>query len=207
MKRFLKVVAQGLALVLPLVVTVWLIVWIGGAAEEYLGKPLKERLGDRYVWGMGIVAGLVLAILVGVLARFWLVRTVVGLLERLVRRIPMVKTIYDSVRDLLAFVGGGKKTFNRAVLVRLPGTELQTVGFVTQESMEGIPSLEHMTDRVAVYISASYGFMGLTVLVPREDVEPLAMSVPDAMRFALTAGVSAGDEAAKPPAAGPGKEA
>ena len=204
MKRFLRVVAQGLVVVLPLLVTVWLLVWFGSAIEGLLGDPFRDHvLGDRYWPGMGIAAGILLAVVVGILARLWLVRVIVGWFEGLIRRIPMVKTIHDSIRDLLGFLGGKRKTFNRAVLVRLPGTGLQTVGFVTQEHLEGIPGLGHMADRVAVYISASYGLLGLTVLVPRDDLEPLAMSVGDAMRFALTAGVSAqADPAAdRPPAA------
>ena len=198
MKRFLRVVAQGLVVVLPLLVTVWILAWFGSGVEGLLGDPLRDHvLGERYQPGMGIAAGILLAVVIGILARLWLVRSLVGWFEGLIRRIPMVGIVHDSVRDLLGFLGGKRKTFNRAVLVRLPGTGLQTVGFVTQENLEGIPGLSHMADRVAVYISASYGFMGLTVLVPRDDVEPLAMSVGDAMRFALTAGVSA---QADPPA-------
>lgn len=116
---------------------------------------------------------------------------------------PLVKTLYEGVRDLLGLVGGQKKSFARVVLVRMPNSDYRMVGFVTQESLDGIPSLRHLGGRVAVYVSQSYNVGGLTLLVPREDVEEIDMSVADAMRFALTAGVSASEGPAPAgPAAG-----
>lgn len=192
MKRFIQLIAQGLLVVLPLLVTIWILVWFGTAVEDLFSGPLKaqQHLKGKYVPGMGIALGIILAVVVGIVARFWLVQWAVRWFETLIHRLPIVKTLYDSVRDLLGFLGGQKKSFNRAVLVRLPTTGLRVVGFVTQESLAEVPSLRDKGDLMAVYLSYSYAFMGMTVLVPREDVEELDMTVGEALRFQLTAGVS-----------------
>ncbi len=212
MKRLVRIVAQGLALMLPLLITVGVVVWLATGAENLVGKPLEKHvLGDAYVPGMGIALAVVAAIVLGIVARFWLVTALVRWLEKLVRKIPLVKTLYGSVRDLLGFMSGQKKSFNRVVLVRMPGSDYWMVGFVTQESLEAIPGLADLSDRVAVYVAQSYNIGGAVLLVPRDQVREIDMGAEDAMRFALTAGVSVRESdmplgaaaLEEPPSAGP----
>ena len=194
MKRVLKLMGQGLALVLPLILTVWILWTFASWIESLLAEPLKGVIGDRYRAGMGIAAGIVLALVLGILARVWLVSTLLRWIERFVRRVPLVKLLYDSIRDMMGFVDSDRKSFTRCVLVKLPNTDSYTPGFVTRETMEDIPTLRHLEGYISVYVSAAYGFMGLLLLVRREDVVPLEMSVGDGMRFVLSGAVSASDD-------------
>ena len=207
-KRLLRFAGQGLMLVLPLLITIWVVWWAAVLIESVFGSVLRFLLGDPpwerepgvgmlgiesiyYIPGIGFVLGLIALVLLGFVARLWLVRQGFKTMERFLERIPLVKTIYGSVRDILGFMGGDeKRAFSKVVLVTLPGCDYKLVGLVTREKLHEIPGLSGLTDRIAVYLSLSYNFGGMTILVAPEDVEVIDMSVEDGLRFSLTAGVS-----------------
>jgi uncharacterized membrane protein len=211
MKRLLQLMAQGMALVLPLLVTASILIWLGQMAEGLLGDLLRDLLGTSpdarepqvgwlglesvyYVPGMGIAAGLLLALAIGIVARWWLIRKLVELLEGWFQRIPLVKTLYGGIKDMLGMFGGKKQSFSRVVLVRLPGSELDAVALVTREDVSGYGMSSDGRRLLAVYVPMSYMIGGLTFVVPSDQVRPIAMGVEEAMRFAMTAGVSASAE-------------
>lgn len=208
MKRILRFTFQGLALVLPLLVTLWVVVAVVHGIEQLLAGPLETLLGQTatddqpatvgalgletitYVPGMGVAVAVVLLIAVGLAARVWFVDRLVHLIEGIVGRIPLVKTLYGSVRDLLGFMSGTRQSFSRVVLVTLPGTGQKVVGLVTRERLDELRGMSTLSGRLAVFVSMSYNIGGFTLLVPADEVEEVDMSVEDAMRFSLTGGVS-----------------
>ncbi|MBN2584266.1 MAG: DUF502 domain-containing protein [Planctomycetes bacterium] len=217
MKRLLRLMAQGMALVLPLLVTISILIWLGEMAEGLLGGLLEDLLGTSpdvrepeigllglksvyYVPGMGIAAGLVLALAIGIVTRWWLVRKLVELVEGWFQRIPLVKTLYGGIKDMLGMFGGKKQSFSRVVLVRLPGSQLDALGLVTRDDLRGCGLENDGRDMIAVYVPMSYMIGGLTFVVPADQVRPTSMGVEEAMRFAMTAGVSASDAPAPSPA-------
>ena len=90
------------------------------------------------------------------------------------------------------FSGSKARGFSQVVLVSLGQTNLSTLGFVTRETFTGFPPEMGGEDIVAVYIPLSYQIGGHMVLVPRTAIKPLPMSMQDAMRFAITAGMTSG---------------
>jgi len=194
MKGLSKTFFTGLAAVLPVAVTFYVLVWLATWAESILGAAIKLVLPPGlYHAGMGVIAGLLLVLALGLLMRALIVRSVFGWGEQLLSRIPLVKIIYGSVRDLMGFFAGGKdQGFSHVVLVALGGTNISALGFVTREDFAGFPPGMGDDDTVAVYIPLSYQIGGHTVLVPRAAIKPLAMSMQDAMRFAVTAGMTSG---------------
>ncbi|MFV8836309.1 DUF502 domain-containing protein [Aquisalimonas sp.] len=194
MRRMSKVFLKGLAAVLPVFVTVYLVVWLARTAEDVLGGILTVLLPESwYVPGLGLMLGVALVFVVGVLLQAYLIRRLFGLGEGLLQRVPLVKTVYSAVQDVMAFVsrdGGSQES--QVVLVRLPlgETEAKLLGFVTREAWEGLP--ENMGDRetVAVYLPMSYQIGGYTLILPRKHLEPVDMGMDEAMRFAVTAGMS-----------------
>jgi len=211
MRRVFRLIAQGLALVLPLLVTVSIIIWLGSMAEGLLGGLLESLLGTppdaeefdvgwlelesvHYVTGMGIAAGLILALAIGIVTRWWLIRKTVELAERWVQKIPLVKTLYGGIKDMLGLMAGKKQSFSRVVLIRLPGSQLDAVGLVTRDDLSGLGLETDGRGMVAVYVPMSYMIGGLTFIVPTDQVRQIDMGVEEAMRFAMTAGVSAGKE-------------
>jgi uncharacterized membrane protein len=113
-----------------------------------------------------------------------------GWLEEVLNRIPLVKTVYGAVRDLMSlFSKAGSRKFSKVVMVKFPGLEARLVGFVTIEDFAGL-AVAAAPGEVAVYLPMSYTIGGYTVLLPRSCLTPLDMSLEDAMRFVVTAGMS-----------------
>ena len=102
-------------------------------------------------------------------------------------RIPLVKIIYSTVKDLLGAVVGDKRKFNRPVLVRInKENELHQIGFITQSDLGELG----LHDMVVVYIPHSYAISGYHYFVPKENIRALNISGPTAMKFIVSGGVS-----------------
>lgn len=199
MKMLGKLLLRGLAVVLPIVITIAVLAWLATAAESVLGDLVPE---GRYFPGIGILAALVLVFVVGLLTHFWLFRALVNWLEREVNKIPLVKTLYLSVKDLMGFFpGGGRKAgLQQVVIASVAGMRL--IGMVTREEFDDLPEALHGVDEVLVYFPMSYQLGGFTFWVPRSQVRPVELTVAEGMRFAMTGGMStksAGDSAATHP--------
>ena len=182
----------GLAVLLPIVVTGWVIWWLVSTTESYLAWQLNFILPESaYLPGMGLIAALLLIFLIGLMMRTWLVSSLVRLGEKLLRRIPLVNTLYGSIRDFARFVSADpQQRFNRVVSIAWPGTEIRVIGFVTREDFETLPAELVNEDTIAVYLPLSYQIGGYTVLLPRRLTTPIDMSMEDALRFSITAGMS-----------------
>jgi len=197
MKRIQNLFVQGLAAILPIAITLYLIYWLGTTSERVLGNGIRFLFGDQYyVPGMGIAAGVLLAFATGVILRLWIGRKLLQLGERALRTIPGVKTIYSAARDFTAFWTADKDVSHRqVVLVTLPQGQ-QLIGFVTQQKPRRVvPGLDGDDSLVAVYLPMSYQIGGYTLYMPESQVKHIDMSVEDAMRVSLTAGMSVTDPA------------
>ncbi|AQT68505.1 hypothetical protein STSP2_01670 [Anaerohalosphaera lusitana] len=187
---------RGLVAILPIAVTIVILVWLGDKAEAILGAFIKFLIPNEwYIPGMGVIAGILVVLAVGALLKMWIVRRAFAYSETLMVRVPLVRLVYGSVRDLTSFFDKSKKReFNKAVLVTLSEGEVQTIGFVTREDFTGMPEEISAGDKVTVYIPWSYQVGGFHLLVPKSRVQPIDLSVDRAMRFAVTAGVSMSEE-------------
>jgi uncharacterized membrane protein len=144
---------------------------------------------NLYVPGAGLVLGLGLLIGVGFLMRAVLARKVAAFVDRMVDKVPLVKTVYGSLRDLLSlFSKRPQERIDRVVLVTLADTGLRLLGLVTRPEVPEIDAGDQGDPVVAVYVPMSYGIGGYTALVPSSMLTPLSMTVEEALRFAITAG-------------------
>ena len=192
MKLIMRLFFTGLAAVLPVTVTLYVLYWLGSTAESILGRGLRILVPNSLYWpGMGVVAGLVLVFGIGVSMKAWLFRKVFRWSERFIERIPLVKALYGAVRDLMIFFSGSnKKTMRKVVMVTIGNTPLRLIGFITREDFANLPVGIGIDDTVAVYLPMSYQIGGFMAMVPRSAVQPIDMSIEQAMRFAVTAGMS-----------------
>jgi uncharacterized membrane protein len=157
-----------------------------------MGNALKLILPDTvYFPGLGMIAGLLLVFIVGLMMNAYMVRKIFALGEQLLYHLPLIKTIYRAFRDFFDFFSPKKEQFGQVVAVTFNGMEL--VGFVTQENPQRLPESFRDRDSVLVYLPMSYMVGGYTVLVPRSELRPLKMSMEEAMRFVLTAGITGKD--------------
>lgn len=186
MKTLSQIFLRGLATILPVALTIYLVYWLAINSERFLGGLIQQILPSQHYWpGMGLLAGIALTFIAGLLVRAWLVRSLWAWSERLLESIPLVKTIYTGLRDIFQFASSGDKGIGQVVRVTLPG-DMKMIGFVTSEQ----PSWRQAGEsHVAVYLPLSYQIGGHTLLIPAQAIEPLDMPVEEAMRLVLTAGM------------------
>ena len=192
-RRLSGAMLRGLVVVLPIGLTVWLLWWLGSSAESLLRQPILLLLPEQYyVPGMGIVAGLALLLAAGTMVNALIVRQVLASWEAFLDRIPVVKTIYGAFRDFTKLLpaGGKRSDLKRVVLASFGDARL--IGFVTRDDASELGIVQRSDDLVAVYFPMSYQIGGYTVLLPRERIAPLDISVETAMRLVLTGGLSGG---------------
>jgi uncharacterized membrane protein len=187
-----RVLLKGLVAILPIGLTVYVVYWLGVTTESLLSGPLKWLLPPGvYRPGMGLVAGFLVLFVAGLLVNAYLVRRVLGLGDSLLMRVPVVKTVYASIRDLTALVNTNdrKRELERVVMVRFGAGRV--IGFVTQENatLRGFPGAG---DLVAVYLPMSYQIGGYTVYLPRDQIEATDLTVEAAMRIVITGGLQGG---------------
>lgn len=193
MKKIMRKLLAGLATILPVLITAYLIYWLAKSAEKSLGSLIRLVLPEGWYWpGMGIAAGIVLIFVIGLLMQAWGVKSLVAWVERIVLRIPLIKTVYGAIRDLIGFITQGKDSgLRQVVAVTIGDKNMQLIGFVTREDLAGLPKEIGGQDKIAVYLPMSYQLGGYTVIVPRSAVQPVDMSLEEATRFVLTGGVTA----------------
>jgi len=188
-KSISKTLLTGFITLLPVVLTIYLLYWLAVSSENIMGGVLRWLLPDAtYFPGMGMVAGLLVVFFVGLLMKAILVRQVFALGEQILYRLPLIKTVYRAMRDLFDFFTPKKEGLGQVVSVTYNGMEM--IGFITQTDPQRLPESFREQDKVLVYLPMSYMIGGFTLFIPREHVRPLQMSMEEAMRFALTAGIT-----------------
>ena len=192
LKSMSKTFLTGFITILPVVLTVYLLYWLVVSAETALGNAIRLVLPEDLYWpGMGTIAGLLIVFLVGVLMHAYVVQRLFAWGEEALYHVPVIKTVYRSIRDFLDYFSPARKDeFQQVVAVSIGETGMQLIGFVTQAVPERLPEDYRGDDSVLVYMPMSYMIGGYAVLMPRSAVRPLDMSMEEAMRFTLTAGVT-----------------
>ncbi|WPL18754.1 hypothetical protein Thiowin_03844 [Thiorhodovibrio winogradskyi] len=194
--RLRNLFLQGIALLAPLALTLGLLVWLGHLVETIVGAGLRGLLPQGwYFHGLGFMVGLLLTLATGLLANLFLVRWLVNLLEHILDRIPLVKSVFQGLKDVARFLNQSDGSqLGRPVMVRLPlgDTEVRLLGFVMQEQarlteLSSDPSAAAL-DLVAVYLPMSYQVGGYTLYLDRNRISPLSVSPQDALRAVLTGG-------------------
>ncbi|MEW6673324.1 MAG: DUF502 domain-containing protein [Thermodesulfobacteriota bacterium] len=194
MKAFSKSFLTGLATILPITLTLYLLYWFVYSAESFLGKLFRWVLPAHwYLPGLGMVAGVLLIVVVGMLMQALLIQKLFSWAEKLFIRVPLFKTIYGAIRDFIGYIVRGQNVSQQqVVMISLGDTGLKLIGFATRSELRTLSGTTAVQERIAVYLPMSYQIGGYTVLVPKASVEPLDISFEDAMRFVLTAGIVSG---------------
>lgn len=177
---------QGLLYIAPLFITGYAIyisfVYIDGLLNQYIREYLRFDIP-----GLGLITMLVLITAIGFLGRTIFFRPLMAYLDMAAARVPLIKIIYTSIKDLLSAFVGQKRKFTEPVLVRVnKDTEMEKLGFVTQKDLS---SLGIGPERVAVYLPHSYNFSGNLFIVPAENIKPINAPAAEVMKFIVSAGV------------------
>lgn len=184
-----KTFISGLLFVLPILITIALLAWAVRMTESILSLPLKFLLPDvLHFPGMGILVGIVLVYLIGLAIHGRILKFLFNWIEALFTRLPLLKTVYQNIKDLIDFMSGGKdKELERVVMVSFDN-DLKLMGFVTQQVAD-VPSADG-TPLCAVYLPMSYQVGGYTLYLPESRLETVNISTREAMQRILTADIS-----------------
>jgi uncharacterized membrane protein len=192
MRHVWTIMLKGLAALLPVGLTFYFIYWLSISIERVLRTVLTSVLAEKYYLpGMGLVAGLVVLYFLGLTVNAWIVKRLFRVGEGLLERIPLIKSIYGSLHDFMEYFStvDERRGMKQVVLVSIADARL--IGFVTGEQVRDVPFPESPDEEiVAVYLPLSYQIGGFTIFLPRSRVEPVDISMEDAMRRVLTAGLS-----------------
>jgi len=178
MKRFVGYFLRGSLVLIPLAGTLYIVFLILRTLDQII--PLD-------IPGLGLVLTIGLITLVGFLTSNVVGRTAFDTTEKIFTRLPLVKLLYTSIKDLIGAFVGNKKRFNRPVAVALtPGGTVKALGFVTRDNLDALGYGPY----AAVYFPQSYNFAGNLLMVPIELIEPLDVETGDLMTFIVSGGVS-----------------
>ena len=178
MKRIGQYFLQGLLFLIPLFVTLYVIYWIFIKIDTVMTLPVP---------GLGFIVTLVFITFIGFVASNFLTQRIVHLVDRLFARLPLVKMLYTSIRDLVNGFIGEKKSFNRPVQVVIDReNNLRVLGFATRESLDSIG----IKDSVAVYLPQSYNFAGNLIIVAKDQVTPMSADPGQVMKLIVSGGVA-----------------
>jgi len=177
MRTWLRYFAQGALIAVPIAVTLYIV---------YSIVRFVDGLLHFAVPGLGLVVTLLLLTGLGFVASSVIGNRLVALAESLLRRVPLVKVLYGTLRDLVGAFVGERKGFDRPVVVALPGGLGHVFGFATRDEVP----LPGFTEHVAVYFPQSYNFAGNLVAVPRANVTFLEVSSSEFMSFVVSGGIA-----------------
>ena len=178
MSRLFNYFFKGVVLLAPLAFTVYVCVRVFATIDGWLGIPIP---------GVGFLATVALITLFGFLASSFLTRQVLSMVEGVLERLPFVRLLYSSTKDLLNAFVGEKRRFDKPVLVApFAGGEGRVLGFITQDTLATIGMSEH----VAVYMPQSYNFAGQLMIFPATAVTILDTESADVMAFIVSGGVT-----------------
>jgi uncharacterized membrane protein len=175
--RLVRYFVRGCLVSVPLAITGWII---------YVTLRFVDNLLPIGIPGVGIVVTLSLVTLIGVFTSNVIGKRVFQITDRALSGMPLVKLLYNSIKDLIRAFVGDHKSFDRPAAVALTPGGARVLGFVTRDGLHMLG----MPDFVAVYFPQSYNFAGQLVVVPREQVELLDAASSEIMTFIVSGGIS-----------------
>jgi uncharacterized membrane protein len=196
-----KLFFQGVVVLAPIGVTVWVVVSLFNWVDNFLPNLLNVLFPIQFaevngqipkVTGLGFLVALLLVLIVGWLSSLFFVERLVSVFDKVLEKTPGIKIIYSSVKDFLEAFAGNKKKFDQPILVNVDATDVWRIGFITQNDSAHF-GLENF---VTVYVPHSYAISGITYIVPPTRIKklPKGLGAAEAMKYVVSGGVTTMDE-------------
>lgn len=184
---------SGLKAFVPMVMTIGIVFWIIQTVDTFFGHFLKWLFPQTVMFkGAGILIGIAFIFALGILVNAWMLKKVYAMLDRLVKKIPFIKSIYNAIQELVDFFDKDKTAGQQTVLVETPVGPM--IGFVTRDSIKDLPFGQPDSQEVLVYIPLSYQIGGFMIAMPPSKFKVLDWPMDSAMSFVLTAGMASGQK-------------
>jgi len=179
MKKIINYFLQGLLYIVPITVTLYVVVWTFQKIDGILPFQLP---------GLGLIIIISLITIIGFLGSAVITSPINAFFQNLLKRAPLLKTIYSSVKDLMNTFVGNKKGFSEPVLVKIyENSTIERIGFITNEDVE---SLNIAKGKVLVYMPHSYAISGQLFVVEKKNVSPIDKSSAEIMKLIVSGGVT-----------------
>lgn len=196
-KKLLQYFVQGLAVIAPVGITLYAVVWLFLTIDNLLPNIIEALFPEwvsnyiddiiTAIPGLGFILVVLIVFLVGRFSSTYVLSWMVELLDNVLERAPGIKFIYKSLKDFFEAFTGNKRKFDVPALVNVDGADVWRIGFVTHESAAEFDLIDH----AVVYVPLSYAITGITYFVPRDKIRLLPeVGSADAMKFAVSGGVS-----------------
>jgi uncharacterized membrane protein len=194
----------GLVVVLPVGLTIYVIWSVVGWIDSWIlplipatWQPealLRDYFGDDFSFslrGVGVIVFLIFTIIVGWIAKGLIGKSMINRAERLVNRMPIVRSVYTGIKQIAETVfAKSEKSFDRTCLVQFPTPGVWAVGFVAAKPKGEIATrLPNIDDMITVFVALTPLTSGFLVYVPARDVIMLDMSLEDAFKLVISAGL------------------
>lgn len=186
---------RGIAVIVPIVITIIVLKTLFDAIDGII-SPLTDELIGFHVPGVGFVTMLLLIMIVGLMSRNLIGRFIIKFFDKLISTLPLARTIYSAIRDLIsAFAISAKsKTFKNVVVVEYPRVGLYSVGFATNEVFLNLDG-QNNTDLVSVYFPHPPNpTSGVVIFVPRDQIKVLNLTIEEGLKLVLSGGVVSKNE-------------
>jgi uncharacterized membrane protein len=178
LRKVLRYFFSGILFIVPLLATAYVIFESFHWLDSLLDLPYR---------GLGFLIIFSAITLFGYLSTIFAFRTFADWFDHGMNKIPFVKLIYSSIKDLIGAFVGDKKKFNKPVLVEInKENRLYQIGFITQTDLSELG----LNDMVSVYLPHSYAFSGIHYIIPKDKITPLDIPGSIAMKYIVSGGVS-----------------
>jgi uncharacterized membrane protein len=188
-KNWLKVrFITGFFVIVPAIATSWLLYVFWDAIDSFF-SPGYERMFGRRIPGLGFLTAVLLVLVMGIIATNVVGRRILARIERLLTRVPIFRSIYPTIKELIASFSPEKRgSFKEVVLAEHPRKGAFAFGFVTSELLvEGPDGKRQM---VTVFVPTNNLYLGDVIVVPREEAMATGLSVEEGIRIILSAGTA-----------------
>ena len=179
MKKIVNYFLQGLLYIVPITVTLYVVVWTFQKIDGIL--PFQFP-------GLGLIIIISLITIIGFIGSAVITSPINAFFQNLLKRAPLLKTIYSSVKDLMSTFVGNKKGFSEPVLIKIyENSTIERIGFITNEDVE---SLNIAKGKVLVYMPHSYAISGQLFVVEKKNLTPIDKSSAEIMKLIVSGGVT-----------------
>lgn len=189
MKYLRKIFLTGLFVLLPIAATLSIVGWLFNSIDAIFREPLERLLGFPLV-GVGFALTLLLILITGIFSSNFLGEKLISMTEATLKKIPIVNTVYLSIKQLMDSVfNNHKKAFKSAVLIQYPSKGIYAIGFVTSEAPAELNKQVGKSMKSIFIPTTPNPTSGMLVMIPDEDIIPLNMPVESAVKLVVSGGI------------------
>ena len=190
MKKIVKYFLRGLLYTVPLAVTGAFAIWAFNKIEAIIPTLMPSMMNEMPVVfpGIGIILIFLIIVCIGFIGSLIIKTPINSFFRKLLKKAPILETIYSSVKDIMNTFVGKKKGFDHPVLIKIyENSTIERIGFITQDDLS---SLNIKKGKVLVYLPHSYAFSGQLFVVDKEYITQIDSSSAEIMKLIVSGGVT-----------------